>query len=158
MTVIVQVQNQAILNSVVASGTDAAGTLLANATASQQTTVPLPAVSSISAPVSVAGNAQVPNPNQNQTGNIIWTISNTSFTPAPNVVFTLFTPNGLTINGSPTVTVNNGGVASCGAGTATVVSGVSGIQIVCSVLATRRLIQTRPWVDLLRAAPSRHKP
>ena len=37
---------------------------------------------------------------------------------------------------SPTVTVNNGGVASCGAGTATIVSGVSGTQIVCSVLAT----------------------
>ena len=50
MTVIVQVQNQAILNTVVASGTDAAGTLLANANASQQTTVPLPVVSSISAP------------------------------------------------------------------------------------------------------------
>ena len=48
MTVIVQVQNQAILNTVVASGTDAAGTLLANANASQQTTVPLPVVSSIS--------------------------------------------------------------------------------------------------------------
>ena len=42
MTVTVQVQNQAILNTVVASGTDAAGTLLANATTSQQTTVPLP--------------------------------------------------------------------------------------------------------------------
>src|SRR6185312_2301039 len=85
MTVIVQVQNQAILNTVVASGTDQAGTLLANATASQQTTVPLPVVSSVSTAVSVAGNAQNPSPNVGQAGNITWTISNTTFTPAPNV-------------------------------------------------------------------------
>ena len=124
MTVIVQVQNQAILNTVVASGTDAAGTLLANANASQQTTVPLPVVSSISTAISVAGNAQAPNPNVGQAGNIIWTVSNTTFTPAPNVVFTIFIPNGLTINAPnpPTVTVNNGGTAVCGAGTATVVN------------------------------------
>src|SRR6185312_10753007 len=42
MTVTVQIQSQAILNTVVASGTDDAGTALANASASQQTTVPLP--------------------------------------------------------------------------------------------------------------------
>jgi uncharacterized repeat protein (TIGR01451 family) len=138
MTVTVQVQNQAILNTVVASGTDQAGTLLANATASQQTTVPLPVVSSVSAPVSVAGNAQAPNPNVGQAGNITWTISNTSFTPAPNVVFTIFTPNGLTINSPnpPSVTVNNGGTAVCGAGTAATVNGVTGTQFVCSVTAT----------------------
>jgi hypothetical protein len=138
MTVIVQVQNQSILNTVVASGTDAAGTLLANANASQQTTVPLPVVSSISAAISVAGNAQAPNPNVGQAGNIIWTVSNTSFTPAPNVVFTIFTPNGLTINAPnpPSVTVNNGGTAVCGAGTAATVNAVSGTQFVCSVTAT----------------------
>jgi uncharacterized repeat protein (TIGR01451 family) len=137
MTVTVQVQNQAILNTVVASGTDQAGTLLANATASQQTTVPLPAVSGISTAVSVAGNAQVPNPNVGQAGNITWTVSNTTFTPAPNVVFTIFTPNGLTNNlNPPTVTVNNGGTAVCGAGTAATVNGVSGMQFVCSVTAT----------------------
>jgi hypothetical protein len=138
MTVTVQVQNQAILNTVVASGTDQAGTLLANATTSQQTTVPLPAVSSVSTAVSVAGNAQAPNPNVGQAGNITWTISNTTTTAAPNVVFTIFTPNGLTINSPnpPSVTVNNGGTAVCGAGTAATVSGVSGTQFVCSVTAT----------------------
>jgi hypothetical protein len=138
MTVTVQVQNQAILNTVVASGTDAAGTLLANATTSEATTVPLPAVSTISTAVSVAGNAQVPNPNVGQAGNITWTISNTTFTPAPNVVFTIFTPNGLTINAPnpPSVTVNNGGTAVCAAGTAATVNSVSGTQFVCSVTAT----------------------
>jgi hypothetical protein len=138
MTVIVQIQSQAILNSVVASGTDAAGTALANASASLTTTVPLPAVSNVSTAVSVAGNAQAPNPNVGQAGNIIWTISNTTTTPAPNVVFTIFTPNGLTINAPnpPSVTVNNGGAGSCAAGTAATVNGVSGTQFVCSVTAT----------------------
>jgi hypothetical protein len=137
MTVIVQVQNQAILNTVVASGTDAAGTLLANANASQLTTVPLPAVSGVSTAVSVAGNAQAPNPNVGQAGNITWTISNTTTTEAPNVVFTLFTPTGLNINAPnpPSVTVNNGGAATCGAGTAATVNGVSGTQFVCPVTA-----------------------
>ena len=134
MTVIVQIQNQALLNSVVASGTDQAGTLLANATASKQTTVPLPAVSNVTTAVSVAGNAQNPSPNVGQAGNITWTISNTTTTPAPNVVFTIFTPNGLTINSPnpPSVTVNNGGAGSCGAGTAATVNGVSGTQFVCT--------------------------
>jgi hypothetical protein len=138
MTVTVQVQNQAILNTVVASGTDQAGTLLANATTSEATTVPLPTVSTVSTAVSVAGNAQAPNPNVGQAGNITWTISNTSFTPAPNVVFTIFTPNGLTINSPnpPSVTVNNGGAAVCSAGTAATVNSVSGTQFVCSVTAT----------------------
>jgi uncharacterized repeat protein (TIGR01451 family) len=122
---------------VVASGTDQAGTLLANATTSLTTTVPLPVVSSISAPVSVAGNLQNPTPNVGQAGNITWTISNTSFTAAPNVVFTIFIPNGLTINGPnpPSVTVKNGGTSVCGAGSAATVSGVTGTQFVCSVTA-----------------------
>jgi uncharacterized repeat protein (TIGR01451 family) len=137
MTVTVQVQNQAILNTVVASGTDQAGTLLANATTSEATTVPLPTVSTVSTAVSVAGNAQAPNPNVGQAGNIVWTISNTTFTPAPNVVFTMFIPNGLTINAPnpPSVTVNNGGAAVCTAGTAATVNSVSGTQFVCSVTA-----------------------
>jgi hypothetical protein len=134
VTVIVQIQSQAVLNSVVASGTDAAGTTIPNANASITTTVPLPQVSNVTTAVSVAGNAQVPNPNVGQAGNIIWTISNTTTTPAPNVVFTIFTPNGLTINAPnpPSVTVNNGGAGSCGAGTATTVNGVSGTQFVCT--------------------------
>jgi len=134
MTVIVQIQSQAIFNSVVASGTDAAGTALANANASITTTVPLPAVSNVTTAVSVAGNAQSPNPNVGQAGNITWTISNTTTTPAPNVVFTIFTPNGLTINAPnpPSVTVNNGGAGSCAAGTAATVNGVSGTQFTCT--------------------------
>jgi hypothetical protein len=134
VTVIVQIQSQAVLNSVVASGTDAAGTLLANANASITTTVPLPTVSNITTAVSVAGNAQVPNPNVGQAGNIIWTISNTTTTAAPNVVFTIFTPNGLTINAPnpPSVSVNNNGAGSCGAGTATTVNGVSGTLFTCT--------------------------
>jgi hypothetical protein len=134
MTVIMQIQSQAVLNSVVASGTDVAGTLIPNANASITTTVPLPTVSGVSTAVSVAGNAQVPNPNVGQAGNIVWTISNTTQVAAPNVVFTLFTPNGLTINvpNPPSVTVNNGGAGSCGAGTAAIVNGVSGTQFVCT--------------------------
>jgi hypothetical protein len=134
MTVIVQIQSQAVLNSVVASGTDAAGTTIPNANASITTTVPLPQVSNVTTAVSVQGNAQVPNPNVGQAGNIIWTISNTTTTAAPNVVFTIFTPNGLTINAPnpPSVSVNNGGAGSCGAGTATTVNGVSGTQFVCT--------------------------
>jgi len=136
--VIVQIQSQAVLNSVVASGTDAAGTLLANSNASITTTVPLPAISNVTTAVSVQGNAQVPNPNVGQAGNFTWTISNTTTTPAPNVIFTIFVPNGLTINNPnpPGVTVNNGGAATCAAGTATTVNGVSGTQFVCSVTAT----------------------
>jgi uncharacterized repeat protein (TIGR01451 family) len=112
MTVIVQIQTQAILNSIVVSGTDAAGTALANVNGSITTTVPLPAVSSVTAPVSITGNPQVPNPNRGQAGNIVWTIANVSTTVAPNVVFTNFVPAGLTIN-SIAFTVNNGGVATC---------------------------------------------
>jgi uncharacterized repeat protein (TIGR01451 family) len=134
MTVIVQIQSQAILNSVVAGGTDAAGTALANASASLTTTVPLPTISNVSTAVSVAGNAQSPNPNVGQAGNIIWTISNTTTTPAPNVVFTIFTPNGLTINAPnpPSVTVNNAGAGSCGAGSPATVNGVSGTLFTCT--------------------------
>lgn len=80
----------------------------------------------------------MPNPNVGQAGNITWTISNTTTTPAPNVVVTLFTPNGLTINAPnpPSVTIDNGGVGSCAPGTAVTVNGVPGTQFVCSVTAT----------------------
>jgi hypothetical protein len=114
MSVIVQIQNQALLNTIVTTGTDFAGTVLTNSTAGITTTVPLPAVSNLTAPVSVAGNAQTPNPNKGQSGNVVWTISDTSATlAAPNTVFTIVTPPGQTIN-SYSVTVNNGGVAVCG--------------------------------------------
>jgi hypothetical protein len=129
MTVIVQIQNQALLNSVVASGTDSAGTALANANASLTTTVPLPAVSTISAPVSVTGNPQNPTPNVGQPGNITWVVSNVSTTPTPNVVFTIFVPTGLNINPpTPTPTFDNGGTGSCTAPSAV----AGGNQIVCT--------------------------
>ncbi|HEV7521921.1 MAG TPA: fibronectin type III domain-containing protein [Candidatus Angelobacter sp.] len=130
MTVIVQIQSQAILNSVVASGTDAAGTALANANASITTTVPLPSVSTISAPVSVTGNPQNPNPNVGQAGNITWTVSNVSTTATPNVQLAIFVPTGLNINAPnpPTPTFDNGGTGSCTA--ASPVAG--GNQFICT--------------------------
>jgi hypothetical protein len=130
MTVIVQIQNQALLNSVVASGTDAAGTALANATASITTTVPLPAITNVTAPVTVVGNSQAPNPNVGQAGNITWTVSNLSTSVVPNVVFTIFVPTGLNINppNPPAAAVNNLGVGSCSA--ASPVAG--GNQFVCT--------------------------
>lgn len=133
MTVIVQIQSQAILNSVVASGTDAAGTALANASTSQQTTVPLPATTNLSAPVGITGNVQNPTPNTTptlQAGNITWTVSNVSTTPTPNVVFTIFIPSLLTINNPnpPTPTFDNNGTGSCTASAPV----AGGNQIVCT--------------------------
>jgi hypothetical protein len=129
MTVIVQIQSQAILNSVVASGTDAAGTALANANASLTTTVPLPATSSLSAPVGITGTPQSPTPNVGQSDSITWKVSNVSTTPTPNVQFTIFLPTGLTITGPnpPTPTFDNGGTGSCSASTPV----AGGNQIVC---------------------------
>jgi hypothetical protein len=130
VTVIVQIQSQAILNSVVASGTDAAGTALANANASITTTVPLPTISTISAPVSVVGNPASPNPNVGQAANITWTVSNVSTTATPNVQLVIFVPTGLNINAPnpPTPTFDNNGTGSCTA--AAPVAG--GNQFVCT--------------------------
>ena len=130
MTVIVQIQSQAILNSVVASGTDAAGTALANANASLTTTVPLPAVSNLSAPVGITGTPQSPTPNVGAPDSITWKVSNVSTTPTPNVQFTIFFPTGLNINAPnpPTPTFDNGGTGSCSASTPV----PGGNQIVCT--------------------------
>jgi hypothetical protein len=130
MTVTVQIQSQAILNSVVASGTDDAGTALANASASQQTTVPLPATSNLSAAVAVTGNPANPQPNVGQAGNITWTVSNTSGTAVPNLQFVIFVPTGLNITGAnpPTPTFDNNGTGVCTASTPV----AGGNQIVCS--------------------------
>lgn len=138
INVIVQMQNQGIINSATASGNDAAGTVLVNVSTSKTTSPPQPIQQNLSAAVGITGNAQNPNPNVGQAGNITWTISNTTTTPAPNVVVTLFTPNGLTINAPnpPSVTVNNNGAGSCAAGTAVTINGVPGTQFVCSVTAT----------------------
>ncbi len=129
MTVIVQIQSQAILNSVVASGTDAAGTALANASGSLTTTVPLPATSTLSAPVGITGTPQSPTPNVGAPDSITWKVSNVSTTPTPNVQFTIFIPTGLTINAPnpPTPTFDNGGTGSCSASTPV----AGGNQIVC---------------------------
>ena len=138
INVIVQMQNQAITNSATAGGNDAAGSVLVNVTTSKTTSPPQPAVQqNVTTAVGVTGNAQVPNPNVGQAGNIVWTISNTTTVAAPNVVVTLFTPNGLTINAPnpPSVTIDNGGVGSCAAGTAVTVNGIPGTQFVCSVTA-----------------------
>ena len=132
MTVIVQIQNQAILNSVVVSGTDSAGTALANVNGSQITTVPLPATSNLSAPVGITGNVQNPTPTTvpPQAGNITWTVSNVSPTATPNVVFTIFVPTAFTINNPnpPTPTFDNGGTGSCTASSPV----PGGNQIVCT--------------------------
>jgi uncharacterized repeat protein (TIGR01451 family) len=138
INVIVQMQNQAITNSATASGNDLAGNVLVNANISKTTSPPQPATQTVSAAVGITGNAQVPNPNVGQAGNIVWTISNTTTTPASNVVVTLFTPNGLIINNPnpPSVVIDNGGIGSCAAGTAATVNGISGTQFVCSVTAT----------------------
>ncbi len=138
INVIVQMQNQAITNSATASGNDLAGNVLVNANASKTTSPPQPATQTLSAAVGVTGLAQNPNPNVGQAGNITWTVSNTTTTPATNVVVTLFTPTGLNINAPnpPSVVIDNGGVGSCAAGTAATVNGISGIQFVCSVTAT----------------------
>jgi len=129
MTVIVQIQSQAILNSVVASGTDAAGTALANVNASLTTTVPLPASSTLSAPVGITGTPQSPTPNVGQSDSITWKVSNVSTTATPNVQFTIFIPTGLTIlaPNPPTPTFDNGGTGSCSASTPV----AGGNQIVC---------------------------
>jgi uncharacterized repeat protein (TIGR01451 family) len=129
MTVTVQIQSQAILNSVVASGTDDAGTALANAGASLTTTVPLPATSTLSAPVGITGTPQSPTPNVGQSDSITWKVSNLSTTPTPNVQFTIFFPTGLTITGPnpPTPTFDNGGTGSCSPSTPV----AGGNQIVC---------------------------
>ncbi|MGC2695474.1 MAG: fibronectin type III domain-containing protein [Candidatus Angelobacter sp.] len=140
INVIVQMQSQAITNAATVSGNDLAGTVLVNASASKTTSPPAPVSQLVSAAVSITGLAQSPNPNIGQAGNIVWTITNATATPAPNVVVTLFTPNGLTINAPnpPSVVVNNApaGAGSCAAGTAATVNGISGTQFVCSVTPT----------------------
>lgn len=68
------------------------------------------------ATISVAGNAQVPVPNVNQAGNIVWTISNTTQNSAPNVIFQTNVPSNATANmqlNTITVTVNNSGAFVC---------------------------------------------
>ncbi len=133
LSVIVQMQSQAITNSATVSGTDVAGTPLVNQTAKKTTSPPAPIVQNVSAAVSITGNAQSPNPNVGQAGNIVWTISNVTTTEADNVVVNLFIPNGLIINTNPpTFSVDKGATQLCSAGTAVTVNGVAGTQFACS--------------------------
>jgi hypothetical protein len=92
VNVIVQIQNAAVTNTALVS---AGGGRTATASV---TTAPPPAGGLISAAVSVTGNAQVPNPNVGQAGNIVWTISDVTQTKAPNVIFTALVPPGLILN------------------------------------------------------------
>jgi len=80
------------------------------------TAPPPPPVVVVTAAISVAGNAQVPNPNVGQEGNIVWTISDTQFTAAQNIVFQTNVPTTGAANmqlNSITVTENNNGVFVC---------------------------------------------
>ena len=112
VNLIVQMQNQAITNTSVVSGTDQAGTALANATISKTTAPPAPVGQILSAAISVAGTPQSPNPNHGATNNITWVVSNTSQPAAANVVFTVTHSATMAINGF-TVTINNGGIPAC---------------------------------------------
>lgn len=133
LSVIVQMQSQAITNSATVSGSDVAGTPLVNKTAKKTTSPPAPIVQNVSAAVSITGNAQSPNPNVGQAGNIVWTISNVTTTEADNIVVNLFIPNGLIINTNPpTFNVDKGATQLCSAGTAVTVNGVAGTQFACS--------------------------
>ncbi|HEU4414311.1 MAG TPA: fibronectin type III domain-containing protein [Candidatus Angelobacter sp.] len=112
ISVIVQMQSQPIINTATASGSDAAGTVLVNASTSKTTSPPAPIQQGVTTAVSVAGTPQSPNPNRGQTNNITWVVSDTTQPAAPNVIFTITHSAALLINGF-TVTVNNGGVAAC---------------------------------------------
>jgi Fibronectin type III domain/Domain of unknown function DUF11 len=92
VNVIVQIQGAGVKNTAVITAGGGR-----SATASQSTTAP-PAGGTISAAVSITGNAQVPNPNVGQAGNIVWTISDVTQTRAPSVLFTTAVPAGLVLN------------------------------------------------------------
>jgi hypothetical protein len=115
INVIVQIQAAAVTNSAKFTALDNASVVI-TAAASVTTAPPPPPTVVLSATVSVAGNAQVPNPNVGQAGNIVWTISNTTQNPAQNIVFQTNVPTtgvaSMQLN-SITVTENNGGVFVC---------------------------------------------
>jgi hypothetical protein len=125
VNVIVQVQGAAVTNTAAVSAGGGR-----NAVASVTTAPPAPPTQTVSAAVSVTGNAQVPNPNVGQAGNIVWTISNVTQTQAPHVIFTNVVPAGLVLNtitfteNNPTngtltcnYTPNGGKATTCPAGT-----------------------------------------
>ncbi len=117
VNVLVQIQALGVTNTANITALDIANVLLSvNPSPSVITAPPPPPVVGVSATVSVTGNAQVPVPNVNQAGNIVWTISNTTQNPAQNIVFQTNVPTTGLANmqlNSITVTENNGGVFVC---------------------------------------------
>jgi uncharacterized repeat protein (TIGR01451 family) len=111
LNVIVQVVGLGVTDTINVSALDNAA-VLQTGSAAVTSVPPPPPTNTVTATVSVAGNAQVPNPNIGQAGNIVWTISNTTQTAAPNVVFTNTIPAGLQLN-SIALTINNGGAFTC---------------------------------------------
>jgi hypothetical protein len=113
--VLVQIQGAGVTNSAAITALDNAAVTL-SAPASVVTAPPPPPVVVVTAAISVAGNAQVPVPNVNQAGNIVWTISDTQFTAAQNIVFQTNVPTTGLANmqlNSITVAENNNGVFVC---------------------------------------------
>jgi hypothetical protein len=115
VNVLVQIQGAGVTNSAAITALDNALVTLSTS-ASVITAPPPPPVVVVTAAISVAGNAQVPNPNVGQAGNIVWTISDTQFTAAQNVIFQTNVPSTGVANmqlNSITVTENNNGVFVC---------------------------------------------
>lgn len=102
ISVIVQVQNQAIINTGTVTGTDFAGTLLAPVTASVTTTVPLPATQGgTTTDLQLSGSAKNGGPTVTGTlptgapDSYTWQIKDATSTAANNVVFTQTMPAAL---------------------------------------------------------------
>jgi hypothetical protein len=117
INVIVTIKSNTATLDVAFSGTDvAANPVTAFGTFTLPTPPPPSPTPALTAAVSVTGNAQVPVPNVGQAGNVVWTISDTTQTTAPNVIFQTNVPSTGTrfmqLN-SITVTVNNGGTFVC---------------------------------------------
>jgi hypothetical protein len=117
VNVLVQIQGLGVTNTAHITAVDnAAVTISVAPDPSVVTAPPPPPVVVVSAAVSVTGNAQVPVPNVNQAGNIVWTISNTTQNAAQNIVFQTSVPSTGAANmqlNSITVTENNSGVFVC---------------------------------------------
>lgn len=111
VNVIVQVQALGVTDTLNVTALDNAA-VTQTGSAAVTTVPPPPPTQQITATVSVTGNAQVPNPNIGQAGNIVWTVSNTTQSAAQNVVFTNNVPAGLQLN-SIALTINNGGNFAC---------------------------------------------
>jgi hypothetical protein len=115
VNVIVQIQGAAVTNSAAITALDNASTLL-SASSSTTTAPPPPPTVTVNAAISVQGNAQVPNPNVGQAGNIVWTISNATQNAASNVAFETVVPTTGSKNmflNSIAVSINNSGTFVC---------------------------------------------